>query len=57
MFPLCPLDQVVQVVDISLVVLTIVVIKGLRCDNLAECVLCIGEFGELECHFLQCQIC
>lgn len=43
MFPLCSLDKVVQVVHIGLVVLAVVVVEGLGCDSLAECVLGVGE--------------
>jgi len=44
MFPLCSLDQVVEVGDVGLVVFAVVVVEGFDGDYLAEGVLVVGEF-------------
>jgi hypothetical protein len=44
MFPLSTLDKVVEIVDVGLVVLAIVVVKGFNRDQLAKAVFVVGEF-------------
>lgn len=41
MFPLSALDEVIEVVDVGLVVFSVVVVKGLNGDQLAEAVLVV----------------